>query len=405
MNIWIFNHYVAAPGDFGITRHLDLARELVKRNHNVTIFASSYNHWERVEKKVYKKGETHLFEYIDGVRFVWIKTNPYDKNGFSRIMNMFSYWWNLKKVKYNSLEENPDIVVGSIMHHLAGWAAYKTAKKYSAKFVFEERDLWPESLVHLAGLSERNPVVKILGKYETFMYKKAFKIIVLFDKAPEYVKSKGILENKIVYLPNGADLNRNKKVQKVNFLEDYKEILKNKIVVGYTGSLSLANNMNRIILLAEKFKDNKDFIFVFVGEGSYKRDLMEQVEKKKLKNCLFFPPVSKEDLPSVLTYFDYGIISLKDSPLYKYGFSLNKLYDYMAADLPIIIDTSIENNIIKEFNLGISGNDLNEIAKDIIGNTEDEYLKMKLNSKNYLLEHHDWGVLTDKFEREIINHE
>src|SRR5699024_7575195 len=107
-----------------------------------------------------------------------------------------SYWNVLRKYDYKELDEKPDIVVGSIMHHLAGWVGYKIAKKYNAKFVFEERDLWPESLIHIGGLSRKNPIVKVLDTYETFMYKKADKIIVLFDRAPIYVQQKGIEKSK-----------------------------------------------------------------------------------------------------------------------------------------------------------------------------------------------------------------
>src|SRR5699024_10126864 len=128
-NIWIFNHYVAAPGDFGITRHLDLGRHLVKQGHNVTIFASSFNHWERQEKRTYFKKEKTKIEIHEGIKFVWINTKPYDKNSFSRILNIVSYWNVLRKYDYKGLDEKPDIVVGSIMHHLAGWVGYKIAKK------------------------------------------------------------------------------------------------------------------------------------------------------------------------------------------------------------------------------------------------------------------------------------
>ncbi|MCM3088662.1 glycosyltransferase family 4 protein [Bhargavaea ginsengi] len=402
MNIWIYNHYVAAPGDFGITRHLDLARELKAKDHEITIFASSFNHWERKEKKVFEKKEKFIIENIDGINFVWIKTKPYDKNGLSRVLNMMSYWWNLKFVKLDKLAKKPDIVVGSIMHHFAGWAAYKAAKKYKAKFVFEERDLWPESLIYLAGLSRKHPLVKILAAYEKFMYKKASKIIVLFDKAPDYVKSKGIEDNKIVYLPNGASLSKSLSTKKISFIEENKTLLKQKIVIGYTGSLSLANNMDRVLKMAEMMKEDQDYIFVFVGEGSYKKHLISEAKTKGLNNCLFFPPVAKEDLPKVLAYFNYGVISLKDSPLYKFGFSLNKLYDYMAAELPLIIDTSIENNFIKEFNVGISGDNLEDIIKEIKMTSPNDYEQMKLNSKKYLLENHDWKILGDKFERDVM---
>lgn len=404
LNIWLFNHYVAGPGDFGITRHFDMGKQLVKKGHNVTIFASSFNHWEREEKKQYNQKDKFLIEYHNGVRFVWIKTVPYGKNGYKRIFNILSYWLNLRSFKYEELNEKPDVVLGSIMHHLAAWVAYKVAKKFNAKFIFEERDLWPESLIHLGGLSRRNPIVKILDLYESFMYKKADKIIVLFDKAPIYVKGKGVPEHKIVYLPNGAEVSKDNNIDlNLNLeIEKHENLFENKIVLGYTGSLSRANNMERLINLAENFKDNKDFFFVFVGEGSYKVELIEDAKKKGLNNCLFLPPVSKKELPSVLNYFDYGIISLKDSPLYKWGFSLNKLYDYMSASLPIIMDTSLEDNIINENKIGITSSNLEVIKSGILAINKDDYKRMSNNSREYLLLNHDWSKLSSKFEKEVL---
>lgn len=400
-NIWIFNHYVAAPGDFGITRHLDLGKQLAKQGHNVTIFASSFNHWERKEKKIYKRKQKTQIEYYEGVKIIWINTKSYEKNDLNRIFNMFSYWYVLRKYDYKVLNEKPDVVVGSIMHHFAGWIAYKVAKMFNAKFVFEERDLWPESLVQLGGLSKKNPIVKVLDLYETFMYKKADKIIVLFDRAPIYVQNKGIERRKVLYLPNGVEVER-KEISSPLEIDNYKEKLKGKIILGYTGSHSRANNMHRLIELATLFKDEPKYLFVFVGEGSNKQELIKKSVELDLPNVLFLSPVSKKELQSVLKYFDYGIISLKDSPLYKWGFSLNKLYDYMLAELPIIMDTTLEENLINQNSMGFTSNDLLVLKNKIIHISETKYKKMSLNSKKYLLDNHDWKRLSERFEKEIL---
>lgn len=403
MNIWIFNHYVAGPGDFGITRHFDLGKQLVKNGHNVTIFASSFNHWERKEKKEYPKNSDYIIEYHDDVKFIWFKTKPYKKNNQKRILNILSYYAATRKFNYNKLEESPDVVVGSLMHHLAAWTAYKVAKKYNARFIFEERDLWPESLVHLAGISRKNLIVKLLGSFESFMYKKAYKIIVLFDRAHIYVESKGIEKEKIVYLPNGLDFKFANHVNEELEIDSHREYLKDKVVIGYAGSHSRANNMERLVNLAEKFKNYNKYCFVFVGEGSYKKDMKRLINVKKLDNCLFLNPVSKENLHTVLNSFDYGIISLKDSPLYEWGFSLNKLYDYMAASLPIVMDTTLQHNIINENQLGFTSNNLDELKERIINTTENEYNTMGRNAKEYLELNHDWYKLSGRFEKEVLN--
>src|SRR5690625_5285478 len=103
---------------------------------------------------------------------------------------------------------NPDVVIGSLAHPLAALIGYFIAKKKKALFYFEERDLWPQSLIDLGKMSKKNPAIIMLGQLEKYLYKKSTRIILLFDKAINYVESKGINRDKVVYLPNGVDFTR-----------------------------------------------------------------------------------------------------------------------------------------------------------------------------------------------------
>jgi len=90
--IWIFNHYAITPDLPGGTRHFDFAKELIKRGYDVTIFASSFIHGIYENKKL-KNGENWKIENYEGVNFVWIRTFPYNKNNWRRVLNMLSYSW------------------------------------------------------------------------------------------------------------------------------------------------------------------------------------------------------------------------------------------------------------------------------------------------------------------------
>ncbi len=383
MNLWIVNHYANGPNSFGVTRHFDLAKELVKNGH--------------------KGNEYFHEEWYEGVKFLWFKTSPYTKNGISRVNNMISFYLSMRKFNFKKLDEKPDYVLGSILQHFSGWIAYKLAKTFNAKFIFEERDLWPQTLVDLGKLSSRNPIVKVLDYYETFMYKRADKIIVLFDKADQYVMSKGVSKGKVVYLPNGTDLNRFSEIHEVNELIEILPSLENKIVIGYIGAHSLANNMSRIIDLAEIMQKDDRFIFLFVGDGTYKSQLLLNVKERGISNCIFMNGVTKEEIPSIISVFDYGIISLKDSPVYKYGFSLNKLYDYLGAKLPVIIDTTIKENVVNRNEIGLSSSNLEELSEMVRSMTEEEKNKLSLNAYNYVTKEHSWLSLAAKFEKEVFN--
>ncbi len=401
MNIWIFNHYAIAPGTGGITRHYDMSKQLVKNGHEVTIFASSYDHQSRKELHC-KDNKFYKVEMFDGVRYVWIKTFPYKKNDWKRVLNMLSYTFK-SFFKSISTKEKPDIIIGSLMHPLAALLGYVISRVKKCDFYFEERDLWPQSLIDLGKVSESHPIVKLLNKLELFLYKKSTRIIVLFDKAVNYVESRGICSNKVIYLPNGVDLDRYKDFGKLpeEFSVFFREN-KNKFIAVYTGAHGLANNLEALVDAAKKAREiNNKIHFLFVGDGPEKEKLILLSKKENLDNVSFMPAVSKEHIPSILRNSDVALVSMKDAEVYKWGISLNKLFDYMAAQLPIIIHCNIDETPVEKSNSGFKVNTTTEIALKLNALYENKDLRMekKKNSYEYVFQNHSW----EKLSRKLLN--
>ncbi|MCG3418164.1 glycosyltransferase family 4 protein [Oceanobacillus jordanicus] len=401
MNIWIFNHYAVGPNSSGITRHFDLAKELVSLGHNVTIFASSFNHQKREEEQNYGKGDYFIYKEYTGVKFYWLKTTSYYKNDHKRILNMFSYTYKANKLA-KKIKEKPDIVIGSLMHPLAAILGYKNAKKKKAKFFFEERDLWPQSLIDLGKISPNNPIVKLLGELELFLYKKADKIIVLFDKAPEYVKQKGIAQEKVIYLPNGVDINRYHTKGELPESHLYAlEEQKSKFLLIYTGAHSLANYLEAMVEIAMKIgRYDKNIHFVLIGDGPEKKNMIKKAEENNLKNVTFLPPIQKEFIPTILNYADAGIITMRNAEVYKWGISLNKMFDYMAASLPIFMLSNLKDTVITKHNLGIVTDGIDQISNEILRVSKDPELLQEYskNSYKYGESNHTWSMLAKKLE-------
>lgn len=137
MNIWIYNHYAVGPNSNGITRHFDLAKYLVKKGHNVTIFASSFNHQALEEEHLKDSPEKYIEKEYEGVKFVWLKTFPYRKNNWRRVINMLNY--TLKAYLFgNKSKGNPDIVIGSLAHPLAAYVGYLIAKRKKLYFILRK---------------------------------------------------------------------------------------------------------------------------------------------------------------------------------------------------------------------------------------------------------------------------
>ena len=90
MNIWIIQHYATPPDTVSGTRHFNFAKYLKSKGHNVTIFASSFNHSTFNEERL-NPGEMHKLQSYDGVNFCWIKTPHYISNGIRRMANMIYF--------------------------------------------------------------------------------------------------------------------------------------------------------------------------------------------------------------------------------------------------------------------------------------------------------------------------
>ncbi|MDI6880396.1 MAG: glycosyltransferase family 4 protein, partial [Desulfitobacteriaceae bacterium] len=278
-SLWILNHYAISPDMPGGTRHFDLARELVRKGYDVTIFASGFDHVSRKYLKVKPKERMRLEEY-EGVRFVWINTFPYTQNNWRRVLNMLSYGWRVLGCDRGL--PKPDAVIGSSMHPFAALAAWWLARRYKARFFFEVRDLWPQTAVDMGAMRPNGLPAKVLYAWEKFMYDKAEKIIVLLPNAKDYVVRRGINQEKVVWLPNGVNLERFDHPEPLDPSSEVAQVFekyKDKFKVVYTGAHGIPNGLDVIIEAAKLAQEkNENVIFIFIGEGTEKNRLQTKTK-------------------------------------------------------------------------------------------------------------------------------
>ncbi|GAA4311547.1 glycosyltransferase family 4 protein [Compostibacter hankyongensis] len=392
-NIWIVNHYAIPPYLPGGTRHYDLSKRLVELGYSVTIFSSSFHYQKLRDFKTYKDQQYFIKEQLDGVEFIWFKTRSYTKNNYKRVLNMLSFVHQFKKFINNKQYSNsPDIIIGSSVHLFAVSAAAKAASKLNARFYMEVRDIWPQTLIDL-GVSKWHPLVQWLGRIERKMYKKAEKIIVLLPRAKEHILKFGIPAQKITYIPNGVDIKP--------YSENDLPCNENKIfTIVYAGVIGLANNLIIAVETAKLFQDKGEPIhFKIVGEGQEKKKLMNLANKYKLNNIEFVGAIPKAEIKSVLQSANALYFNLIDSPVFKYGLSSNKLFDYLASKKPIIFSCKAGNNPVEEAKAGLtiepnSSESLYKAIKKLKSYSKDELIQMGENGYNFIKEHHSMEVLT-----------
>ena len=399
MNVWLVNHYAIPPGQSGGTRHFILARELVERGHRVTIVASSFDHTTRLEMHL-RDGAPLKLEVVDGVRFLWLKTPPYKGNSVHRLWNTLVFARKVLGLRAADLGGPPDVVLGSSPHLFAAAAAERLARRHRVPFVLEVRDLWPQSLVDLGSFSQGHPFVRLLEGIERRLYRRAHRIITLLPGAAEHIAQKGGDPERIVWIPNGVDI-RLLPAPTPPTPSDIFTYL-------YAGAHGLANHLDYVLeaaRLVEEQHPEFPLRFRFVGDGPEKAGLIKRAQELMLKNVTFESPVPKAQIFELMVTADAFTIVVQNSPLYRWGISPNKLYDYLAMARPIVLAAPnlVFNNPVEEAGAGLTApsDDVRAFARaivDLARLSPEERWQMGLRGRDYVERHHNVARLADRLE-------
>jgi len=211
-----------------------------------------------------------------------------------------------------------------------------------------------------------------------------------------YITARGIGEEKIAWIPNGVDLSRFKCLA----LQDVPD---NRFRVMYLGAHGQANALDVLLDTAKVTQDqgHQEIEFVLIGDGPEKPRLIELAKELGLSNVEFRDPVPKSEVPEVLEEADVTVFILNDLSLYRYGISLNKLYDYLAAKKPLILAGDPVNNPVEEARCGLTVPPRNPeaLAEAIIELSrmpKEEREAMGRRGREYVEKYHSIPVLADK---------
>lgn len=405
-NIWILNHYAKPPEIGGGVRHYKLGENLIKKGYKVKIFAASSKH--NSKDNIINDNKKYLYKEFNKVPFVFIRARDYFGNGKERILNMIDYTLGLLNISKKFSYEKPDVIIASSVHPLTWLGGYRLAKRFNAKFIAETRDLWPETLVAMEKIKRDSVLAKILYKLEKFIYSRADKLIFTFPGGKDYVEGIGLDSSKVRYINNGVDLEEFNINKLQNEYKD-KELDNNKqFKVIYTGSMGIANSLDYLVKAAKIIQDKgiKNIQFILFGDGYQKQELEEYVKHNNINNVIFKGKVEKKYIPNILSKSDLNIFTGKNIDLYKYGLSLNKMFDYFASGKPTLSNIECGYDILKKYNCGITvkGGSAEALAEGILKfyNMSKEQYEIYCNNALKVAQNFDFRILTNKLEKVIM---
>jgi glycosyltransferase involved in cell wall biosynthesis len=404
VNILIIDHYAGSPVLGMEFRPYFLAKEWIRLGHNVTIIAADFSHLRSKQPVVHSDLQ---YEKIDGISYLWLKTTKYESSGIKRILNILMFTVKLL-IYYKKITSiaNPEIVIASSTYPLDIYPAYLIAKKNKAKLVFELHDLWPLSPMIIGNFSKYHPFIWLMQRAENFACMNCDCYISLLGNAKEYLRQHGLKNEKFFHIPNGFS-NDEMELTDIQIPDEHKELLKklkseSKIIIGYAGGHAPSNALKSFVTASGYFEDNHNIIFVLVGDGSCKDELIELASVHNHKNIYFLSPISKSQIPVLLSQFDILYAGGVRSVLHSYGSSFNKIIDYMLAEKPIIFAVDEPNSLVEKVGCGIRIEAENEAElvktiKFLSGLSVEERKSMGEKGRKYAMKELNYTSLAKKF--------
>lgn len=407
--IWIVNQYTTTPQYGQGGRHYHLARELVKQGYRVRVIAAYWTHYTSVDRHWPAGQGAYILEEINAVQYLWVRVPRYRRvHGVGRIRNWFLFAWRLAGL-VNFAEDRPDVVLCSAPSLISFLGARHITRKFNARLVFEVRDIWPLTLVQLGGYSPRHPFIRFLQRIEDAAYRDSELVVSNLQNAVEHMMSRGMPKEKFAWIPNGYSEDEVRDPEPLS--EDVQARLpSNKFLVGYTGTVGLANALDILIEAAEHLRLVREIAFVIIGGGNEKADLQALARRKRLDNVLFIEPLPKRQVQSVLARLDVCFVGYRKNPLYRFGVAPNKLFDYLYAGKPVVYAIEPGGSLVDEIQAGISVPAEDPVATasailNLFHRSAEERERMGANGRRYVKAHHEYGMLARRLAEVVFPNE
>jgi len=406
VRIWYLNHYAKAPSDGVWGRPYFLARELEATGHEVVVVAASDHH---TRSRAIPPEQTGQVLRVDDASFYFVRTRPYRGNGLGRYLNMMDFCRGVVRLgRRAQLGEipKPDVIIASSAHLFVYPVAKTIARRLGVRLIFEVRDLWPLSLVEVAGVSPGHPLVWWMAQIEKDAYSTTDAVVSLLPHALDHMVARGLDRSKFHWIPNGAWA-REWEGPAEPLPSEHQRVIdevraRGQLVVIYAGAHGPPNAMEQVLELGRVGGDPRPYHFVSIGEGASKPALEARARAEGLDYITFLSRVSKGAARQAILQADVCFIGWQDIPIYRFGISANKIFEYMMGEKPVVHCVRAGNDPVAECGGGISLLPGDPVALDAAlrrmhALSPAERLEMGRRGRAHVLAEYEWSVLGRRY--------
>jgi colanic acid biosynthesis glycosyl transferase WcaI len=399
---FLFITQVFYPDTVSVSQQVsDLAFNLSKEGHCINVFTSRYPYEEK--NCIYKSKEN-----INGVMITRLYQTSFGKgNIISRIVDFLSFYCSVT-IKLIFLERNKyDIIIGSTVPPLISFIGAITAKWKKIKFVYWIMDLQPELSIS-SGLIKKNSIPSLLFTYlGKYIFENSNKIISLDRFMTNYLRGCGVKNNiyTIPVWPASKELYQGSRLLNPFRIENN---FGDKYVVMYSGNHAFTHPLETILNTALKLKFNTKFLFVFIGGGVRKKDVIDFKSKYLLDNIIQLPFQPRENIHFSLSSADIQVVILGEGQV---GFTHpSKIYGAMYIGKPILYIGPKESHVMDilnklEGNISVSHGESDLLAQQLsllFSKTGNEIDKIGQANFNYAVQNFHPEVLKKKMVDAIL---
>jgi len=353
MNILLIHQYFLEEDDPGGSRFNEMAANWTQAGHQVTVVGGMV-HYNGTKKRDEYKGKFFKRKKQGEINVIRSHVpESYNSSFIGRLWGYFSFTFSSLIAGLFLAREKYDFILVTSPPLFIGLNGYVISRVKRIPFVFEVRDLWPESAIDTQVLTNKL-LIKLAFGMERFIYKKATLINVLTPAFREkLIQDKQVDPNKIIFIPNGADFRISEKLLESFDNKKFRKKLgwSDKFVITYVGAHGVANHLEQVFDAAELLEDT-NVLFVMVGMGMQKQYLLEEKQRRNIQNVLFLDPVPKNEIFQYILASDMGASILKKADTFKTIYS-NKTFDYMSCKKPVLMAIDgVSRELIQESKAG-----------------------------------------------------
>jgi glycosyltransferase involved in cell wall biosynthesis len=306
------------------------ARALMKRGHEVEVVTALPNYPEGRILDGYRR-RAATTEEIDGVRVRRVWLHAATGSGIGRVLNYATF--SATSLPGLASMPRPGVVFVESPPPTLAVTGWLMARRWGVPMVLNISDLWPDSALQL-GLLREGATARAMRRLESWAYRHAdFITAVTEGIRTTLISEKGVLPAKILFLPNGVDVDVFRPMPPDKRLAS--ELgLADRTVVLTAGTIGYAHGLEVALDAAELLRDSP-ITFLIVGGGSERNRLKRLADQRQLSNVVFLDARPSNEIPPLYSIASIGLSTLRDSPLFE-GTRPVRMLAAMACGKPVV---------------------------------------------------------------------